>query len=104
MLKNKLILLLLALTLACSFAVSAAAQDRKAVQQVAPVYPELARKMKVTGRVRVEVLVAADGHVKSANALTGNPLLKDAAVRAVRNWKFESGNEATTIVSVDFEI
>jgi protein TonB len=66
---------------------------RKVKSKVAPIYPELARKMSISGTVKVAVVVSATGVVKSTKVLGGHPLLVDAAVDAVRKWKFEAGPE-----------
>jgi TonB family protein len=66
------------------------AQDKRSIKQRGnPAYPELAKKMNVQGTVKVEVMVAANGSVKSAKALGGHPLLIDAAVNAAKQMKFE---------------
>lgn len=77
-----------------------AAQDegRKIKSKVAPIYPELARKMAVTGVVKLQVTIGADGSVKSAKVVGGHPLLVDSAMDAVRKWKFEPAPETTTQV------
>lgn len=67
--------------------------SRKVKSKVAPVYPELAKKMSISGTVKVAVVVGSDGTVKSTKVLGGHPLLVDAAVDAVRKWKFEAGPE-----------
>jgi len=59
-----------------------------AIRQVEPAYPALAKAAGVTGSVVVEILIDERGNVISANALSGHPLLKDAAVEAARGWKF----------------
>ena len=68
----------------------AAAQDssRKTTKQEAPVYPEAARKMQLTGTVRLAALVAADGQVKSTEIIGGHPILVAAAKAAVMRWKY----------------
>jgi TonB family protein len=85
---------------------TASAQDdpgRKVKTRVAPMYPELARKMNVSGVVKVQVTIAANGTVKSAKALGGHPLLIEPAVDAVKRWKYEPGkDETTTIVQFNF--
>ena len=63
-------------------------------------YPELASKMQISGAVRVEVIVAPSGAVKSAKALGGHPLLIDAAVSAAKNFKYEAGAAETTEIIV----
>lgn len=75
---------------------------RKVKSKVAPAYPELAKRMNVTGRVKIEVIITPDGKVKSTRALGGHPLLVQACVDAVKEWKFVAAPEETTQV-VEFE-
>ena len=77
---------------------------RKVKTRVAPVYPELARRMNVTGKVKIEVVVAPDGHVKSTRVVGGHPLLVQACQDALKDWKFVIASEETThIVEFDFQ-
>lgn len=55
-----------------------------------PEYPDLARKMKITGAVQLQVTVSAEGSVKDVRVLGGHPVLAQAAVQAVRSWKYRS--------------
>lgn len=76
---------------------------RKVSHKIVPDYPAVARQMNITGKVKIEALVEPDGHVKSTHAVGGSPLLIEAAERALKNWKFESGpKETTEIVEFDF--
>ncbi|HEX9224589.1 MAG TPA: energy transducer TonB [Candidatus Acidoferrales bacterium] len=75
---------------------------RKVKTLVAAVYPELARRMNVTGKVKIEVVIAPDGHVRSTRVIGGHPLLVNPAVDAVKEWKFVAASEETTQV-VEFE-
>jgi TonB family protein len=59
-----------------------------AIRRVEPTYPPLAKAAQVSGSVVVEVTVDEEGGVISARALSGHPLLKDAAVAAARGWRF----------------
>ena len=70
--------------------------------KVAPVYPELARRLSLGGKVKVEAVVAPDGHVKSARAVGGHPVLVQSCVDAMKEWKFEPTPEETTQV-IEFE-
>jgi len=79
---------------------SSAATDRAVKTKVPPVYPELAKRMKITGVVKVEATVDADGKVTGVKVISGNTALQNAAEDAVRKWKFASG-DATDTVSVD---
>ena len=75
---------------------------RKVKTKVSPQYPELARKMNITGAVRLELLVSANGQVKSVKTLGGHPLLIDAAQSAVKQWRYEPGQEGTEVVEIRF--
>jgi TonB family protein len=78
--------------------------ERKATDKVAPVYPELAKRMHVAGVVKLEVVVRANGNVKSTRVVGGNPVLIQSAMDAVRKWKFEAAPDETTgIVELTFE-
>ena len=79
------------------------ATKRKVSHRVVPDYPSLARQMNITGKVKIQAVVAPDGHVKSTHPVGGSPLLVDAAAKALKNWKFEPGpKETTEIVEFDF--
>jgi len=78
--------------------------DRKISARVAPVYPDLAKKMHIHGAVRVEAIVRPNGTVKSTRVLGGNPVLVDAALDAVGKWKFEPAQgETTEVVQLAFD-
>jgi TonB family protein len=59
-----------------------------AISRVEPTYPPLAKAAQVSGAVVVEVTVDEQGDVVAARAISGHPLLKDAAIAAARGWKF----------------
>jgi TonB family protein len=69
---------------------------RKVISKVAPIYPQVARTMKLSGTVKLEVLVQANGSVKSMQVKGGSPLLAQSAQNAVRGWKWEKGDHETT--------
>ena len=68
---------------------------RKAKNKVYPVYPELARRMSLSGKVKIEVVIAPDGHVKSSRAVGGHPLLVQPCVEALKEWRFDPAPEET---------
>jgi len=77
--------------------------ERKVSSRVAPVYPDLARRMHIQGVVKIEAVVRPNGSVKSTRILGGNPVLIDAASDAVSKWKFEPGQlETTEIIQLTF--
>jgi TonB family protein len=75
---------------------------RKIKSKVTPQFSDLARRMNISGKVKVELVIAPDGHVKSSRALGGHPLLVQSCLDAVRGWRFESAPEETTQV-IEFE-
>jgi TonB family protein len=78
---------------------------RKVKTKTAPIYPDLARRMNVTGKVKIEVVIAPDGRVKTTRVIGGHPLLVQACQDAVKEWKFVSAPEETTqIVEFDFHL
>ncbi len=86
---------------------SPAQQDqiaRKVKTKVSPAYPELARRMSIAGVVKVQVVVAPNGSVKSTKVVGGHPLLVNAAVDAIKKWKFEAAaEESTGVVEFKFD-
>lgn len=84
---------------------TASAQDastdtakRKVRSKVVPEYPDLAKQMNVTGKVKIEATVAPDGHVSETKVVGGSPLLVNSALEALKKWKFEPGPKETTEV------
>jgi len=67
---------------------SGGALGASATSRVEPEYPPLAKAAHVTGAVVVEVTIDESGTVISAKAISGHPLLKDAAANAALQWKF----------------
>ena len=66
---------------------------RKIVSRVVPIYPELARKMKLEGTVRLQATVAPNGTVKFVETVGGSPLLVKAAENAIYKWRWIPGKE-----------
>ena len=75
---------------------------RKIKSKVQPVYPDLAKRMNVTGSVKVEVVIAPNGTIKSTKVIGGHPLLIETSVDAVKKWRFEPASEETT-TTVEFK-
>jgi TonB family protein len=79
------------------------ATKRKVTAKVPPKYPPLARQLKLSGKVRVEVTVSPDGHVKGTRIVGGNPILAQAALDAIGMWRYEIGpKETTEVVEIEF--
>ena len=77
---------------------------RKVKSKILPTTPELARRMNITGKVKIEVVIAPDGHVKSSRAMGGHPVLVQSCLDAIKDWRFEPAPEETTqVVEFDFK-
>jgi protein TonB len=63
-------------------------EQSKLIYRVNPVYPTLAVKARVAGTVILEAVVDEEGGITTLKVLKGHPLLVDAAVEAVRQWKY----------------
>ena len=69
------LVLAFSVTLLSFSALSSGQENRKLIKRVDPVYPDLARKMNMTGTVKVEVTITAEGAVSEVKTLGGNPVL-----------------------------
>lgn len=61
----------------------------KLVHEVPPAYPPLAIQARVSGVVVMEAHVGTDGHVRSVRVVSGNPILNDAAMEAVKQRRYQ---------------
>ena len=78
--------------------------NRRAKNKVPPLYPELARKMNISGTVKIEVTVATNGTVKEARVVGGHPVLANSALDAAKKWRFEPAPaESTGVIEFKFE-
>jgi len=87
-------LLLVALSPAPAF--PQAELTRKVKSRVNPTYPDLARHMNLRGTVKVLVVVSPEGTLKNTKVVGGNPILVNAALDALKKWKFEPSTEEST--------
>lgn len=63
-----------------------------------PQYPELAKKLNLSGVVKIEVTIGADGKVKRTHIVGGHPVLAAEAEKAAAQSEFEPGPKETTEV------
>ena len=63
-------------------------QESKILRRVDPVYPELAKRARVDQIVMLEVSVDEEGNVANVRVIRGHPLLDQAAIDAVKQWKY----------------
>ena len=71
---------------------------------VNPAYPPLAREARIAGTVVVDAVIDEQGNVISARVLSGHPLLVDAALKAVLQWKYEPTTLNGQPVSVELRV
>ena len=63
-------------------------QPPKLISSVSPVYPSLARQNGVQGDVVIHAEIGISGNVTSMKVLSGPVLLRDAAMNALRKWRY----------------
>jgi TonB family protein len=73
---------------------------RKITKKVTAAYPVIARKLLLSGTVRLAAVVAAAGQVKSTEVLGGHPLLVAAAMDAAKKWTYQSADRDSREVMV----
>jgi protein TonB len=80
---------------------------RAAIEKPAPAISALAQQLKISGRIELEVTIAATGSVEAVKPLTGNPLLMESAMTAVKKWRFrpflENGAATSAVTTLTFE-
>jgi periplasmic protein TonB len=74
------------------------------LHQVQPVYPAMARAARIAGNVRLKAVIGTDGKIKNLTAVSGHPLLVDAAMNAVRQWIYKPTVLDGRLVEVNTEI
>jgi len=64
-------------------------QSAKLVNQVRPIYPPLAKQARISGTVRLHAIISKDGSIQQLEMVSGHPLLVQAALDAVRQWRYQ---------------
>jgi periplasmic protein TonB len=60
----------------------------RVLRRVQPPYPVIAKQARIEGSVQVQIDISEDGAVTNVALLSGHPLLRDAALRAAKQWQF----------------
>lgn len=80
-----------------------APEGRKVIAHPAPVYPDTARKFSISGTVKVQVLIAADGHIKEVKVIGGHPMLVSAVQETLKSWQYAPAPaESSTTLEFSF--
>ena len=83
----------------------AAEKTRKLIYKVNPVYPPDLKRFAIGGTVRLDVRISAQGTVRTVSPVGGNPALVEAAVTAVKKWKYTPASSDTeTQVTIVFDL
>jgi TonB family protein len=76
---------------------------RKVVYKVAPKYPRELKQHDIGGTVRLSISISPNGSVGKVTPIGGNPILVDAAILAVKQWKYVATDRPTNAeVQLDF--
>jgi TonB family protein len=87
-----------------------AAQPPKLVQRVNPKYPSSAQSARMQGTVRLLTVIQTDGTPGEIRVLQGHCWLAEAAIKAVRQWRYEPARlagepvEVSTVIDVAFQL
>lgn len=80
------------------------------IHKVLPTYPPLARQARIQGVVVLEALIGKDGGIQNLHVVSGHPMLTNAALDAVKQWRYKpyylNGEpvEVETTINVNFTL
>jgi protein TonB len=80
------------------------------IHKVQPQYPPLARQARIQGTVVLQALIGKDGNIQNLHVVSGHPMLTNAALEAVKEWKYKpyylNGEpvEVETTINVNFTL
>lgn len=78
-------------------AFGASAQEvRKVIDQPTPRYPEVAKTLRLSGTVKVQVTIGTDGQIKETKVLGGHPIFIDSTLTALKKWRYAPAPAETT--------
>ena len=98
--KKRVARILLAMGLGFAGTSLRAQETRKALNSPTPVYPETARQFRLSGVVKVQVVIAPDGQIKDVKVIGGHPVLVSAVQDTLKNWKYAPSSSETTATLV----
>lgn len=84
--------------------VSAVEAASHIAQRVEPIVPPLAKAVKIGGKVQLHIVISPPGEVQSATFVSGHPLLVQAAIDAVKQWKFKPFLEGNSPIAVATDV
>jgi len=90
--------------------VSTGVQQAKRSNYVEPIYPPLAKQARIQGVVKLQAIIGRDGTIQNLTVVSGHPLLVQAALDAVQQWRYSptllnnEPVEVETIIEVNFRL
>src|SRR6267143_5054105 len=94
---------LLAMALSLGVGNLQAQEGRKVLSNPVPAYPDVAKKMHLSGTVKVQIVIGGDGRIKEKNFIGGHPVLVNAVEETLKNWKYApASGETTTQLEFNF--
>jgi TonB family protein len=79
-----------------------AQESTRKLKTSVPPDARLAHKLNIKGTARVQLTIMPDGTVKDVKELGGNPVLLQALIQAVKQWKYEPAGKES-LIDVKFE-
>jgi periplasmic protein TonB len=81
-------------------------QAAKLIRQPQPQYPQIARQARISGTVELAAIIGEDGHIQELHVVSGHPLLRQAALDAVKQWVYQPTllNEQPVKVSTTIDV
>jgi len=90
--------------------VSTGISEGMLIHRVEPIYPTIAARARIQGTVQLRAVIAKDGSIENLQVIGGHPILQQAALDAVKQWRYKpyilNGEplEVETIVIVNFHM
>jgi protein TonB len=81
-------------------------QSAKLIVHPDPIYPQIAKTARISGKVILQAVIGENGHIQELTVVTGHPMLQQAALQAVRQWVYQPTmlNEQPVKVSTTIEV
>jgi protein TonB len=77
-------------------------QAAMAISRPQPIYPPLAKQARIQGVVRLEAMISKNGTIENLKVIQGHPLLVQAALDAVKQWRYKPtilNNEPVEVIT-----
>lgn len=70
--------------------------NRRVLSNPEPPYPEVARRLRLSGVVKVQVTIAPDGKINDAKITGGHPIVVNSVEQTLKEWKYAPASTETT--------